>query len=169
MELRRGIARSFFFSRQVWFGQGRGVLALRELVSKLHVFCQHTCLARRRRRKTKKKQDNKLVFQILSFLVSFKFFVHSLNSLGLRDCYSRSKKVGGYIYIRELRSSQGEGKGRELMRERERGGFGRKGEATKGEKKNQQIRLAGRPLPDRQITKVASVGCQLAFPFCPPN
>jgi hypothetical protein len=74
----RGIARSFLFFRQVWFGQGKRKSCF-ERIGKLHVFFANIRVcARRRRRKTKKKQDNKLVFQILSFLVSFKFFVHSL-------------------------------------------------------------------------------------------
>ena len=94
-------------------GKERGSLALRELVSytfflPTYVFAQEEDEEKRRRNRTMS-----LVFQILSFLVPFKFFVHSLNSVGLRDCYSRSKKVGGSIYIRELRSSQGEGKGME--------------------------------------------------------
>jgi hypothetical protein len=105
----RGIARSFLFFRQVWFGQGKRKSCF-ERIGKLHVFFANIRVcARRRRRKTKKKQDNEpcvsiaFLFLFFFFNPSFRFrFSLNFSSDSLDRCFSIKKSWGG-IYIRELR------------------------------------------------------------------
>jgi hypothetical protein len=74
MESRLRDCEEVFLFVRFGLGKEEGVLLLRELVSKLHVFCQTYVFGKKKTKETKKKQDNEPCVSNTFFSCSIQVF-----------------------------------------------------------------------------------------------